>query len=74
MATITFTVNDAHLNRVVDAWADANGWPDEATQGETKAQFARRMVAKHIRRHVRQWELNQARIAVVDPGEPDITS
>ena len=68
MATISFTIPDAQLTRVVNALCVTYGYQD--TMGytgtppdlvpvpnpETKGQFAKRMIAEHIKNCVKQVE------------------
>lgn len=50
MATMTVTVPDAALPRILDAFAAVYRWDPES--GLTKAEFARRQVAEFVRRTV----------------------
>jgi hypothetical protein len=48
MATMSLTIPDAKLPNVLEAFADRHSYTTNALNGETKAQFAKRMVAAHI--------------------------
>lgn len=62
MATITITIPDAILQRVLDGYAIANGYQPKLEDGtpETKAAFAKRKIIEHIRSSVRKAEVEQA--------------
>lgn len=57
MATITITIPDNQVARVLDAFAARYGWPatvvnaqnQQVANPETKAQFARQRVADYVR-------------------------
>jgi hypothetical protein len=74
MADITITINDAHVTRVVDAFAIFYDYINEGQEDETKAQFAKRMLAWHAKLITKRIEKKIAREAA-DSGvtEPDIT-
>lgn len=63
MATISITVPDAILTRVVNGVAGQHNYP--ATVGgspnpETRTQFARRMLARWVRETVKAYEVTSA--------------
>lgn len=58
MASITITIPDNVLTRVLDAIAARNGY-NSATDG-TKAAFAKAIVIKWVRREVIDYEANSA--------------
>ncbi len=62
MASITFTIDDTIVQRVLDGFALANGYTgtDPSGNAETKTQFLRRKVIEHIRRDVSTAETSTA--------------
>jgi hypothetical protein len=58
MATITITVPDAVVNRVLDAFAGTYQY-NAATDG-TKAAFAKKQLGLIAKRTTREWEASQA--------------
>lgn len=71
MATITITIPNPLLNRVIDAYAYQHGYQDEIPSAsaepgpsqdilipnpETKNQFVRRMLVRHVKQAVRAYE------------------
>jgi hypothetical protein len=75
MASITITIPDASVPRVLDAMCSVGGY--DPTSGLTKAAFARQMVAEYVKRTVRLDELNKAQAAALlaaqAPPEVDVT-
>ena len=69
MATITFTIPDAQLARVIDAVSDFGGWTP--TNPLTRAQFAKRFIADRIKQLVLQQETN-VNAANFRPTPPDV--
>ena len=61
MATITITIDDADLARVVDAYATAYGWTVES--GLTKGQFTKAGIVGQLKALVRRIEHDQAVLA-----------
>lgn len=65
MATITVTIPNAILPRVIDGMAYHHGYAPTLENGdpnpETKAQFAQRKVREFIKQSVRDAEIEQAR-------------
>lgn len=61
MAQIIIDVDDAHVNRVLDAFANEFGW--NAGLGVTKAQFAKSKVASWIKLIVKQNEIKLAQLS-----------
>lgn len=89
MPTITITIPNPILNRVIDAYAYQHGYQDEIPSvdpvtrrdtkipnPETKNQFVRRMLIRHIKQAVRAHEArlaeNVARQAAHDSVESEI--
>jgi hypothetical protein len=74
MASISITIPDAVLSRVLDAFAARYGW--ESAGGQTKAQFAKSRVIEFIRDVVRAHEATAvaeaARVAAVAAVNADI--
>lgn len=70
MATISITIPDVFLPRVIDGMCGANFYqktipnPDDPKSNipnpETKAAFCNRMIRQHIKACVLQWEGDQA--------------
>jgi hypothetical protein len=58
VAQISITVPDGVLPRVRDAFAAVYGWTAEL--GITKAEFARRQIARYAKDVVRDYEASQA--------------
>lgn len=64
MATLTITIPNPILNRVLDGYAYQHGYQDEIPDTpnttkpnpETKNQFVRRILEKHIKQSVRVYE------------------
>lgn len=56
MQTITFTISNADAQRLVDAF----GRKYVENQEETKAQFARKELAKLVKTYVQNYELQEA--------------
>lgn len=76
MATVTLSIPDAALPRVIAAFVGRYNWPttiDGVPNPETQAQFAKRMVAEFIRHTVRDWELGQVIAASTPPAPPVIS-
>lgn len=75
MATVSITIPDASLARVVDALCKSGFW--SADTGLTRNEFARQEVARMIRQRVieteRQTLLADAAAAAASLGEPPIT-
>lgn len=72
MATITITIPDAQVTRVLDGFCAAYGW--DAEFGVPKAAFAKQKVAEHVRSIVLGYEralLDAAALAAV--VAPDVT-
>ena len=71
MPDITFSLTAAHLTRLVDAICVTEGYQARLEDGtpnpESRPQFARRMVAEHLRHLVRNYENELARAAVQSP-------
>lgn len=61
-ATITITVPNAVLSRVLDAFAVTYNW--NSSMGVTKAEFARIKLIEHIKTVVSDYEVNQSVSAV----------
>lgn len=61
MAELKFTIPDARMNDLVDAWGD--GWTPELIDGEpnplTKPQFAREQIKQTIMQRVKSHEARQ---------------
>lgn len=68
MASVTFTVPDPVLNRVLDGFAAHNGWT--AGSGLTKAQFLKQSVIDFVRSSVIEAEAAAARNAVAAGVQP----
>lgn len=49
MAQISITIPDEHVTRVLDAFASRFRYDQNKLEGETKPQFAKRMLAEQIR-------------------------
>lgn len=71
MATISITIPDEHLQRVIDAITGHYGYTDtipdpgdpegpEIANPETKGEFTKRQVAEFIKNNVISWEAKQA--------------
>lgn len=56
MADIILTIPDNKIQLVLDAFASMKGWENS---GETKAQFAKKMVANYIKSVVSSYERQQ---------------
>lgn len=50
MAQIPINIPDAIVPEALDAWAAYWGYTTNALPGESKAQFAKRMIQTHLRR------------------------
>lgn len=57
MASITLTLNDAHVDRV----AAGLGWP--GLPGETKSQFVKRRIMELIKHEISSYEVDKKRAA-----------
>lgn len=75
MAQICFTIPDAVLGRVINAIAGYYGYAEKLSHPlfgnqepnpETKAQFAKRMLRRHLKGLVRAWESELAAKAAGD--------
>jgi hypothetical protein len=63
VATISITVPNAVLTRVVDGVCGSMGYQDTiggVANPETRAQFAQRMLREWVKARVRAWETSQA--------------
>lgn len=64
MATISLTIPDAVIQRVLDALTGTYGYrvtlDDGSPNPQTKTQFAKAVVADYVKKIVRQWEAQQA--------------
>lgn len=68
MATLTITIPNPILDRVTNGYAYQNGYQDQVPDTptttklnpETKAAFTRRMLLRHIKQAVRQYEIRLA--------------
>jgi hypothetical protein len=71
MASITFTIPDAVLPRVLDGFAKRNGFIGKAQDGsvETKAQFLKRLVGQFVKDSVVTQEALDAAGAASDSAE-----
>jgi len=69
MADITLTIDDAHVSRVLDAFASRYKYETNKLEGETKAQFAKRMLAEWIKLTTLREERRVARDAAEDTVE-----
>lgn len=58
MATLTIDIPDAVVNRCLNAVAATTGWT--STNGFTKAQWAKKVVATYLKNIVTQYEVRQA--------------
>jgi hypothetical protein len=71
---LSFDTGNVTLTRIQDAFASAYHYPetldDDTPNPETKAQFARRMVASYIREIVVSVE-HKAALAAIQPGDLD---
>lgn len=64
MAQITFTIPDAKMPTVIDAWSEGyQDTIDGQPNPQTKQQFAKQQMAAMIKVKVRQYEVNQHVIA-----------
>jgi hypothetical protein len=61
-ATITITVPNGVLSRVLDAFAATYNW--NSSMGVTKAEFARIKLIEHIKTVVSDYEVNQSVSAI----------
>lgn len=77
MPDIVFSLSAAHLTRLIDAAAAVYGYEPRLEDGrpnpETKAQFAKRMIAQRLKDLVRNHEDEQARRAVSAAPEIEVT-
>jgi len=83
MATITFTIPDNLMPRVINGICGKYGYqetiddPENPGQvidnPETKANFCKRIIRQGIKRDVLQWEAEQAYNASHAAGESEIT-
>lgn len=73
MATIQIDIPDAQISRVRDGLADYFNYPSAQLPGETKAQFAKRMVAAQIKEWVRSGERVATIRAIVTQPDPDVS-
>lgn len=84
MATITFTIPNAILPRVVAGICGKYGYQDmvddPSDEGvavipnpETKAEFCKRMIRQNIKRDVLQWEAEQAYNASQQTGASEVS-
>lgn len=75
MATITITINNAHITRVVDALSEEYDYlNNRIDETETKNQFAKRMIAQHIRLITRNIEKQHGRDASdAEVSDTDVT-
>lgn len=60
MAEIRLTIPDDKIQNVVDALCDSGNYDGEAQVGETKAQFAKRMLAAYLNAQVKSYAAKQA--------------
>lgn len=85
MATITLTIPDALLPRVVAGMCGRHGYEDTVQDPaypedpgktipnpETKAVFCKRMIRQQIKRDVLQWEAEQAFLAAQATGGTEV--
>lgn len=49
MADITITIPDTHATWAIDALCDFGGYDENQLEGETRAQFAKRMIALKVK-------------------------
>lgn len=67
MASITLTIPDPILNRVLDALAAK--WGYNPAGGQTKAQFAKSALAAYVKATVKQYEAEVAAKAAFDSAQ-----
>lgn len=71
MATITITIPDAAMDRVLEGFALAYGHPGGS---ETKADFARRMLVRVVKDAARAYEVQEAVKGRVDAANSKVDS
>lgn len=69
MAQIIITIPDAHVSRVLDAFASRFNYDQNKLEGETKGQFAKRMLAEWIKLTTLREERKVAREAAEETVE-----
>jgi len=73
MASITFNLPDEHITRLVDAFCGLHNYDPET--GETRPQFAQRLLREYLVSQVRRWEqLEAKRIADATVMNIDVTN
>ena len=70
MADVTFSIPDVHNNRVLNAFANQNGWTPEL--GVTKLTFFKQQIIKHVKQTVKNDEGNTAAGIARNTVETDV--
>lgn len=75
MASITITIPDDQVDRVVNAICERFNYDQYVADGGTlsRPQFAKRRIAIWIRGLVTTWEMRAVQDGVTPPSEPDVT-
>jgi len=75
MQTLNHNLSDSHGTRLVDAFCGLHQYDINAEEGETRKQFAKRLIREWLVRQVRRWEQAEAnRLADAALTEIDVTS
>jgi len=70
MADITITIPDDHVTDVLDAFADQFNYEVNKNEGESKAQFAKRMVINNMKKIVQNYiSVRAAEIARIEAAK-----
>lgn len=63
MPSITFDLSASHVDRLVDAFCGIQDYDNNAEEGESRNNFAMRILREHFVRQVRRWEQKVAQDA-----------
>jgi len=72
MAQVSFTIPDAILSRVLDGIALSRNYDASKNEGETKAQFAKRMVKEQVKAWVVAGEELSGQITARETAQDEI--
>lgn len=73
MATVTYTIANATATELNDALAYHFDYDNTKLEGETKAQFSKRMVIEHFLKEKIHSYRRAQKLAEVSSTDPDIT-
>jgi hypothetical protein len=72
MANITITIPDASIGRIVDGFCLNFNYNLSKLEGETKAQFAKRMLISILKNAVLNAEVEAAKMAAIEAKKAEV--